>query len=195
MSTSIESLMSALDEQVIAQCVGNIHDDARNTFRLKSNRVADFHQFADLIGDYYNHHCVVCFHNGGHLSRTEANARAKKTLLDSFRRGENKNIVSLFNDAQDGTNGGMRIILDKIAGALKDDAIENYTREVFDTHVAPSSWSDQVELLRQFIQRNSSILPACVRNEKPERFAREYEELIRAYVQALHTASSAFRRL
>lgn len=192
--TAIASLLDALDERTIAHRVGLVHDEARLNYRLSSNTVRDFDEFADVIGDYYNYHFARCSSGGGRLSAANAASRAKALLTAAYRR-RGGDIVSAFNDAHDGTNAGMRMILDLIAEQLKAEAVEDYTREQFDRHVAPNSWENQVEIIREFIREYGSSLGSSIRADQPGRYARNYEDLIRSFVDALKNASSVFRRL
>jgi len=52
--------------------------------------------------------------HGGYLSATEAASRAKKILEQEYRQ-HGGTIVTAYNDAHDGTNGGLRVVLDKLA--------------------------------------------------------------------------------
>jgi len=191
---SIRNLLAALDERVIARRIGIPHDEARMRFPLRSNTVSDFDAFSDIVADYYNYHFTQCVSNGGAMSGAEAAGRAKELLEQEYRR-RNGNIVSAFNDAHDGTNGGLRVVLDTIAEGLKAESVKRYTREVFDRNVAPNSWEDKVEIIRQFIKRCGMDLAASIRTDQPERYAQNYDELIRSYVEALQRTSSVFRRL
>ena len=191
---SIGSLLAPLDERTIAQRVGIPHDEARMRFPLESNTVRRFDAFSDIIGDYYNYHFTQCVSNGGSLPRAEAAGRAKELLEQEYRR-RNGDIVSAFNDASDGTNGGLRVVLDTIAEGLKAESVKRYMREVFDRNVAPNSWEDKVEIIRQFIRRCGMDLSASIRADQPERYAQNYNELITSYVEALQRTSSVFRRL
>jgi len=191
---SIHSLLAALDERTIAQRVGIHHDEVRISFPLRSNTVVSFDEFSDMIGDYYNYHFTTCVSNGGSLSRAEAAGRAKEMLEQEYRR-HNADIVTAFNDAHDGTNGGLRLVLDKIAEALKAESVQRYTRDMFDRHVAPNSWEQKVSIIRQFIAHCGVHLAASIRADQPERYAQNYDELIRSYVDALQRTSSIFRRL
>ena len=191
---AIDNLLAALDERELAQRVGLKHDEARVSYQLSGNTASTFDAFTDLIADYYNHHFSRCVSNGGKLPSAEAAGRAKEILEREYRR-RNGDIVAAFNDAHDGTNGGMRVILDTIAENLKAESIERYTREMFDRHVAPNSWEDKVEIIRQFIARCGANLSSAIDAKQPERYAQNYSELIRAYVRGLQGTSSIFRRL
>jgi len=191
---SVTSLLAALDERTMAQRVAIPHDEARMRFPLRANTVPSWDQFSELIGDYYNHHFTSCVSNGGGLSRSDATGRAKEILDREYRR-QNGDIVSAYNDAHDGTNGGLRLVLDKIAEGLKAESVERYMRDMFDRHVAPNSWEDKVAIIRQFIAQCGVHLSSSIRADQPERYARDFEDLIRSYVAALQRTSSIFRRL
>jgi hypothetical protein len=191
---TVHSLLSAIDETTIARKVGIPHDETRMQYPLESNTVATFERFGAIIGDYYNYHYTRCISNGGRLTRDQAYGAAR-TLLERDYRRQRGDIVSAFNDAHDGTSGGMRLILDKIADGLKAEATEAYITAVFDRHVSPSSWDQKVDMIRQFIAWCGNILPSSVDRNRPERYAHDYAVLIRAYVQGLQQTSAIFRRL
>lgn len=191
---SFQSVQAALDERRIAELIGIPHDEARMRYSLRSNTVGSFEEFSDRIGDYYNYHFTTCVSRGGALSRTEAAGRAKEILEQDYRR-HNGNILTAFNDAHDGLNGGLRAIFDRLSEAIKAESVERYTREVFDRHVSPNSWNDKVEIIRQFIRSCGAHLGSSIRADQPERYAHDYQELIRSYVAALRRTSAIFRRL
>ena len=191
---SINSLLAALDERQIARRIGIPHDEARMQYPLQRNTVDCFDEFSEVIADYYNYHFRRCVSNGGSLSRSDAAGKAKEILEREYRRREG-DIVSAFNDGNEGTNGGMRVVLDMLAEALKAESVERYTREVFDRQVAPNAWEDKVELIRQFIRQCGTNLASSIRADQPERYAQNYSELVRSYVKALQRTSSIFRRL
>ena len=103
--------------------------------------------------------------------------------------------MTAFNNAHDGTRGGLRVVLDKIAEALKAEAVRRYTRDVLERHVTPNSWERKVEIIRQFIARCGVDLSGSLRTDQPERYAQDYQTLIRAYVDGLRRTSAIFRRL
>jgi len=191
---SITGLIHELDERTVAQRVGIPHDETRMRYPLRSNTVDSFDEFTGAIADYYNYHFTACVSRGGRLSMSEAAGRAKELLEREYRRKKG-DIVTAFNDAHDGTNGGMRMVLDIIAEALKAESLERYTRDVFDRHVAPNSWEDKVEMIRQFIGYCDALLSSSIHRNQPERYAQHYHELITAYIEGLKLTSSVSRRL
>jgi len=65
------------------------------------------------------------------FGRDDAYGKVKKLLENEYRK-KREDIVSAFNDAHDGTNGGLRVVLDTIAESLKAGAVENYVTSIFD---------------------------------------------------------------
>lgn len=191
---SIDNLLAELDERTIAQRIGIPHDEARMRFSLNSNTVRSFSEFESVIADYYNTHFTTVVSRGGHLPASEAASRAKELLEREYRRKQG-DIVTAFNDAHDGTNGGTRVVLDEISEGLKAESLERYIRDVFDRHVAPNAWEQKVDIIRQFIRRCGVNLGSSIRADQPERYAQNYRELIRSYVTALQQTSRIFRRL
>lgn len=191
---SLSSILEQLDERYIAKKISIPHDEARGSYRIATNTVSDIDSFRKIIGDYYNYHFTNCVSNGGFLSATEAQGRAKE-IIESNYRNHGSDFVGAFNDAHDGTNGGLRIVLDKIAEQLKMEAIERHIRKVFDDEVKPNSWEDKVDIIRQFINRYGQDISQHLDTSKPERYASNYADLLRAYVDSLKRTSSLFRRL
>lgn len=189
----LENLLGAMEEVTIAQSVGIPHDEARMNYSLNRNTVDDFDAFTQAISDYYNYHVSHCVVHGGFLSSSEAAGRAKELLDQEYGR-QGGNLITAYNDAHDGTNGGMRVVLDKIAEKLKAESVERYIRDAFDKYVDPTSWEQKIEIIRQFLTRYGHFLSSSVRVDQPERYAQNYSELIRAYVDSLRRTSSIFRR-
>jgi hypothetical protein len=191
---SLNSLMAELDERMLAQRIGIPHDAERMRYSLRSNTIGSFEEFESTIADYYTIHFTACISHGGILSRFEATSRAKALVEREFRR-RGGTIMTAYNDSHDGTNGGMRAVLDTIAEALKAESLEMYIRDVFDRHVKPDSIEQQVEIISQFIAQCGVHLGSSIRNNDPKYYARDYRELIQAYKTALEKTSSIFRRI
>ncbi len=191
---AIDGLLAELDERTIARQIAVEHDQARMKYSLDSNTVSSYQQFKSIITHYYNYHHVKCISHGGQLSSSHAYGKAKELLEREYRK-RNGDIVSAYNDAHDGTNGGLRVVLDTIADGLKAEQIERYINDVFDRYVEPNSWEQKVDIIRQFIGYCGRILSSSVAASDPERYAHDYNGLIRSYVDGLQRTSSMFRRM
>ena len=191
--STIDSLCAALEELAIVKNVGIAHDEARAAYGLGKNTVSSFDEFNSMIADYYSYHIGHCVVQGGTIADFEAAGRASEILEREYKR-QGGNLMSAYKDANDGTNGGMRIILDVIAEQLKGESIERYMRNAFNRHVDPTSWEERVEIIRQFIDRNRHILGSSIDAAHPERYAQNYDELIRAFMDALKRSTKIFRK-
>lgn len=191
---AIDNLMAELDERRIAQMIGGAHDNARARFPLRRNTVESFDEYEAVLGEYLNGQFSMCVTHGGSLPRADAVSRAKEIIEREYRR-RNGDIVSAYNDAHDGTNGGLRAQLDTICDALKNESIERYIRDAFDRHVRPNAWPEKVAMIRALISRFGNLLGSSIQADQPERYAHDYHNLVQSLVQALQRTSSMFRRL
>ncbi len=188
----LHKILTELDEIYLVNHIKKDHDEARMQYHLKSNTVLDDTQFDDMIADYFNYHFTRCVTGGGKLSRAEAASRAKKIILKEYhKRGKDK--LHAYADGKNGTNEGMRGILDIILYSLRDEAVDNHIQDVLDRYVRPSSFNEQVEIINELI--NIDIFSQHLDKNHPERYARNYEELIRGLANAIKAQSIQIRRL
>ncbi len=189
----IDQLIEALDPVTVAQKVGRPFDDVRVYYRLDGNVATTFADFRQRIGHFYSYLFSRCVSNGGTLDLQRAIARAETILEREYHR-RGGTIMSAFNDAHDGTDGGMRAQLDRITEALKAEAVGEYVRSVFEEHVSPNSWDDQIALIRQLFARAGRHFHPSIRLDQPERYAGDYQELVQTYVDGMRRTSAALRR-
>ena len=191
--STLDNILRELDETYLVKHITKKHDEARIQYPLKSITVGDDTEFDDTIADYYNYHFTKCISSGGKLSRAESAGRAKEIITKEYRRkGMDK--LNAYSDGKTGTNGGMRAILDMLMESLKEEAVERHIRDVIDRYIQPSSYEEQVAIVKELLNkigRHSSY----VDYDHPERYARNYEELIRALVEHIRNQSAIFRRL
>lgn len=188
----LDNILHELDESYIVDHIAKKHDEARVQYSLASITVPDDIAFDNLIADYYNYHFTKCISSGGELSRADAAGRAKDIITQQYRR-KRLDKLNAYSDGKTGTNGGMREMLDIIMESLKEEAVERHYRDVIDRYIAPSSWDEQVDIIKELFKR----IPDSqhINKDQPERYARNYEDLIRALVEQLRTQSTIFRRL
>ena len=190
---SITNLLRELDSRSIAQDVERRHLEARMQFRCPTSLVRSLDEFYDVIAAYYIFHMTRCSTGGGTFRFPEAKNNAKKIVEREARR-TGGDIITAYNNAHDGTQGGLGAVLDTIAEGLKYDAIESYVEDAFDRHVAANQWEDKVQMITQFIAHAGSTLPEDIRSGDPKRFANDYKQLIHEYAEAMRRVASSFRR-
>jgi len=87
------------------------------------------------------------------------------------------------------------VILDRIAEHLKAESIEQYIQDVFEKFMSTISFEAKVEIIREFIVRNGQDFPPSILKDQPERYADNYHELIKTYVESFKKRSRIFRIL
>ena len=190
---SIEALLSELSEGIIARRVAILHDEARLAYRLRANTVKTWPEFEDTIAGYVQHHYARCVTGGGRIDRSQAAGRAKEIINQVYHR-QGGDTRSAFRDCQEGVNGGLRGILDILCDSIKEEAVQYYSRAVFDRYLPPDDWPRQKEMVAQFIRHCGVALPGIDRSD-PGRYARDLETLVTAFVRSLKQTSTIFRKL
>jgi hypothetical protein len=189
----IDQMLELLNERKIAREVSWAHNDARGAYTLPRTIVDSFDEFCEIIGDYYAYHFARCLGPGSYLSKRVAVQEAREIIEREYRR--EGGIEAAFRDARDGDNRGLLRHLDLICDAMRNREVERYVRHVFDALVAPVDWDRKVQLIREYIARCDASLAQDIDRNTPERYAADYQALVRAYVEGLRHASKAFRRL
>jgi hypothetical protein len=190
---TLDNILRELDETYLVELITKKHDEARIQYSLSSVTVYNDIAFDDAIADYYNYHFTRCISSGGELSRAEAAGRAKEIIAKEYKR-KGMDILNAYSDGKTGTNGGMRAILDMLMESLKEEAVERHIRDVFDRYIQPSSYEERVAIIKELLNKIGRHSP-YVDYDHPERYAHNYEELIRALVEHIRNQSAIFRRL
>ena len=187
----LDRIMNELDELYIVEHVTRKHDEARMQYHLSSLTVSNDHEFHRVIGDYYNYHFSKCISSGGKLSNKDAADEAKNIVFGAYQRRQ-KDKLEAYSDGKRGTNGGMRAILDIIMEFLKEKSINIHVKDVIDRYIQPSSFEEQKSIVKELLSRTGE-LPSHIDKSQPEKYARDYEQLIRLLMEIIKNLSSKLR--
>lgn len=186
----LDNIIKELSKDYITEHIDKPHNNARISFHLSSNSVPGDASFENVIGEYYNHHFTRCISKGGELSRAESTGRAKEIIFEHYKRkGLDK--LNAYSDGKEERNGGMMAMLDILWDKLLQDSKEKHLIEVIDRYIKPSGWEEQVEIIKELINFYPNTLK--VDREHPEKYARNYEELIRALMESLNNMNDRLR--
>lgn len=189
----LNMLTTELDEVTLARRIGRPFDQMRLMYRPLSNEVRDYAEFTDVTAHFVQDVYRTCITPGACPSHAAAASQAKAFLNQELRR-QGGDALSAFRDCRDSLNGGLRHVLDILCDAQKAEAIEYYTRDVFDRYLPPDDWDLRVRVVKEFIDTYSPTLTGIDRDH-PERYARDVESLVRSVLQASRQMASVFRRL
>ena len=100
--------------------------------------------------------------------------------------------------ARDGTSGGIRSILDILTEQYKFQKQEAYINRVFKDAIADMDWQERVKCIRAVIKEVGRFLPEELKDQPPERFARDDETIeiiIRTYVRCSDKFNQSLSRM
>ena len=157
MSVDVDKVLDLIDQTRINQQVLLQHDAARESFTLPGMTVADHQEFKYLLTSYVQHHLRTV--GEGEPTPAAAFGEAKRILdrafqEDSFQDG----FARALQVAKDGSDGGMRRVLNEIADSLKYSALQRYIDHVYYQHIDVLSKDDNRALSRAFFERFGPIL-------------------------------------
>jgi len=189
----LDQILNELDEMYLVEHVTKKHDEARIQYYLSKNSVSSDTEFDNIIAEYYDHHYSKCVSVGGAISRANAAGKAKEIINKAYRK-MGKDRLDAYYDGKNGLNGGMRAILDLIMDHLKEEAIEHHIRDVLDRHILPSDYDEKVEIIKEILDK-VQINSNDIDRNRPERYAYNYEELIRLFMETKNIQAAKLRRL
>ena len=92
-------------------------------------------------------------------------------------------------------SGGLRFILDKMTGQFKMEQQEKHVNHVLKSAMNPLDWESKVNLMEALLKLLQCHLPSDIVSQPPDRFAGQYEGIVKAYVRSVDQMKSLFRSL
>lgn len=190
---ALDALVHEIDSTALAELIDRPIDEARATYRVVSNTVADYDEFLDTIAAFYLH---LARHAGtvgsGANSETVA-AEAHDCLEHAFARSGGAKAA--WAEAREPLRGGVAFVLNIMTQQYKHDARNRHVRWVFKNVLDPLDWEGRVALMKALLARLGPGLPADLREEPAERFAKHYERIVDAYVRSADQLRNLLRTL
>ncbi len=190
---ALETILSQIDAESLAVGIGLPIDAARASYTMDSVTVASYEEFNDAISAFYLHLRLRIHPGTTPLSSSVVSADAIALLERAFSvRG---GLEAALAEAKEATHGGMRQVLDAMTEQLKTDEKAKHVTRVLREALDPLDWNAKVALMAAFLERLAAILPPELRSAPPERFARQWEMLVRVYVASLDQLKGVLRTL
>jgi hypothetical protein len=190
----LDDILNELEERLLAERVTIRHDEARMRYPLKSIIVANANEMLREAGNYYAYHYAAVVAPGAQFSPAEAEGKAKALIEGELRR-TGKTILNAVADAKGGQNSGMAGIFNLMSDGLRDESLENYIESVFTKYVDMESWVARESVMHEFLTRYGHILPPAMANQPAARYASEWKQRIREFVEFRQRIASSFRRV
>ncbi len=154
---NVEKILDLIGQDYINKTVLMPHDVARETFQVPRLVVTAHDEFKFIVTNYVQHHKNSV--GEGQPSFAAAFGEAKNILDRAFQEDQfQEGYPRALQVAFDGTEGGMRRVINEIADALRRRAMQEYIDHVFHHHVNVLSKADNELLSEAFFQRFGPIL-------------------------------------
>jgi len=193
--TVFNTIVSLINEQALAQKFGVI-DSARACFILESLRIKSYEELINTLQAYYVH--LQCYIGSSPEvpDMSEARSETIKLLERTFyNKGGDK---AAFVQARDGTQGGIRFILDMLTEQYKADKQDAYINRIFKDAIADMDWEKRIKCIQAIMKKIGPSLPEELKDQPPERFARSQETIgtiIETYVRCSDKFNQVLSRM
>jgi len=179
-----DTITGQISEQALARTFGVPLDSARASFVLASSTVNSYDEFIGIIESFFAHLQAYTHNETATVGEVESIAdKAMKLLNETFR--DCGGARAAFAQARDGTEGGIRTVLDAMTQRHKDNLQAQRVEMVLDKVVKGMDWPDRIRFAEGAMKRLGPFLPAEIRGEPPERFADHGPEIARAYLKSV----------
>ncbi|KMY65538.1 hypothetical protein AAU61_21725, partial [Desulfocarbo indianensis] len=191
--SGLRDVISLINENSLAERISLPVDSARASYLLDTVLVQSHEAFNDTITSFVVH----LFRRVRGVDVNEPvqafGAEAFALLERTFAHGGGVKTALL--EAQTGTKGGMRYVLDAMTEQFKKEEREKEVQRVLLEALDPLDWESQVTLIKALLERLWTHLPDDIRDQPPERYANHVGPLARAYVESMDQLNHAFRSL
>jgi hypothetical protein len=191
--SGLNDVISLVNENSLAERISLPIDSARASYSLDTVLVQSHEAFNDTIISFVVHLFRrvrgVDVNEPVQAFGAEAFALLERTFAHSG------GIKAALLEAQTGTKGGMRYVLDAMTEQFKKEEREKEVQRVLLEALDPLDWDSQVALIKALLKRLWTHLPDDIRDHPPERYANHVGPLARAYVESMDHLKNAFRSL
>jgi len=179
-----DTVTAEICELALAKKFGVPIDSARASFVLASSTVRSYDEFIEIIESFF-------VHLQGYLSADlpavtdvqHISGKAMALLEGTFR--DHGGPRGAFARARDGTDGGIRSVLDAMTEQYKKQLQIEEVNVVLEKALADMDWPERVSFTRGAMKRLGPFLSAEIRNEPPERFAKDAGEIAKTYIRSI----------
>ena len=186
-------ILSEINRDTLTKTISLPIDSARAAFILDSVVIESSDEFNATITSFYVH---LLRHTGRLSDQADFRSAGAEAFALLERTFQNKGgAPAAMSEARNATNGGMRLILDLMSEQFKHEEQEKHINGVLRLMLDPLDWESKVDLIRTIIKSLENQLPPEIISQPPERFAKHYEIIVKAYVETVDKVNQIFRSL
>lgn len=188
----LDYFLEKLNSRTIEKEVTNVFDEARETFMPVKITMETHDEILDTVTSFYTH--VLRHTNSlkGNYKKDAVTTEALNIFKKAF--PSEQNLKEALAIAKSGSKGGMSWILNIITEYLKKEAAEKYRFRIIKEIMDPLDFNTKVSIIKTLIEREKNHLPEEIASQPPERYANEYIEIIKVYVDLRSQISEVMRK-
>ena len=192
-TVAVEAVLAEIDAEALVRKIGLPIDSARASYVMGDVLIESSAEFNDAVSGFYLTLLRHTYTEPVSANAAELADEALNLLERAF--ADKGGVNAARAEARDGIHGGMRFVLDVMTEQYKVMQQSKHVSRVLQEALDPLDWSQRVAFMRAFIDRLGPHLPAEIRDQPPERFARHYGEIVQTYAQSLDRVKQLLRRL
>ena len=192
-SDLLETILSKINVDALTKNIVGPIEAAHACFMLDSITVESSEQFNHTIVSYYIHLLRHIRDTIGPVDYDAAGKKANSLVEEAF--SASGGYESALSEAKHGYNGGVKHIIDRMTEIFKKKEQEEYITYILKTAFDPKDMKAKVNLIKSLLSRLKNHLPENILSQPPERYAKHYKSLVRAYVQAKDNVEYIFKTL
>ncbi len=189
---NIRKLIPELSFRSVHAIVGKQHDRARMDYHLTNYEIEDYNEFIETVVDYYIYHHNKCVSRGGAISKEYALQQIKPIFARNFE--DQNGIMLAFNEAKEGTQGGISFLITILANSMKQEAIMSYIDYKLEQEIPPDDKDLITEFLSEFFKAYGDGLDPSIDQTKPEYYISQYKQIVFDYNSAMQIISKTFHK-
>ena len=190
---TLQEILSKISKEALAQTIGLKIDLARVSYRMDQVIIESFEEFSTTVLSYYIHMLQKLNRIKIPADFNALSAEAFALLNRAF--SNNGGLKSAIEESRTGVWGGMRYILDRITDQLKKEEQEKTIDLVLKFSFDPLEWDIKVSLIKDLMEVLKPALPPEIYSQPPEKFANNYEILIKSYVNSIDQLKHIFQTI
>jgi hypothetical protein len=159
-------------------------DSARASFVLASSTARSYDEFREIIESFFIHlQSQLNPESAATSDLDRARSDAVRLLSQAF--WNHGGLRAALIRGREGSEGGLRSVLDAMTEQYKAERRAEYIEAFLEVATQGMDHTERVRFARGAMARLGPMLPAELRSEPPERFARHIAEIARAYAGSM----------
>ncbi len=192
-SAAFETVVSEISADTVARKIGLPIDTARASYHMDRVTAETYDEFNEAVSSYYLHLLRHTRSIGAGVEPHVVSAEALDLLERTFAKDGGQ--AAALAEARDGMHGGLRFVLDALTERFKTEQQVKHVQWVLKEALDSADWPARVAFTAALLERLAPHLPADVRAKPPERLAKHYDLIARAYVRSIDTVRALLRAL